>query len=234
MPANIGAFQLGHMSHRQLANYECVMNRLLFAASLLLLISPLPAMGATITRFVEINNGAFNDAGLAGFRTYAMRVESDTDWTNADIRIDLTSGTFNHIESSGFAGGPEAAPQSLGDTAVFDPSPVGDITGGPGANLAVPHTESATSFSASWFNTTPDDIGTFDIAMITLSKDANGTLLFRTISGALVEEGGFTIGSRPITPNIINGCIGRCIPEPSTATLLLICCVLPAVARRRR
>jgi len=163
-----------------------------------------------------------------------MRVEADTDWTNSDMTIELTSGSMNRIESAGFAGGPEAGPQGLGDTAVFSPvSSLGDITGGAGANTAVDHTETPNTFSASWFNTATDDIGTFDIAMITLSDDANGSLRFRTISGAEVEEGRFTVGSQPVN-FIRNGCIGPCIPEPSTATLLLTCCVLPAVARPRR
>jgi len=169
------------------------MNRLLFAALLLMLISPLSALGGTCTRFVEVKTGTFNDASLSGFTTYAMRVEADTDWTNADMTIELTSGSMNHIEIAAFAGGPEANPQGFGDTAVFSPLfAVGDIAGSPGTNAAVAHTEGAQDFEASWFNTATDDVGVFDIAMITISNDADGALIFRTISGSIVEEGSFT------------------------------------------
>ena len=174
------------------------MYRLLFTASLLLLIFPLSALGATSTEFVKVETDKFDDADLVGVDTYAMRVTADTDWTNSDMTIELTIGSMNHIESGGFAGGPEAAPQGLGDTAVFSPvTSLGDITSGAGANTAVDHTETPTTFAASWFDVVTDDIGIFDIAMITISNDANGELRFRTISGRLVEEGGFTIGTSP-------------------------------------
>jgi len=46
------------------------MNRLLFAAFLLLLISPLSAFAGTTTRFFEVTTGTFNDAALTGFRIF--------------------------------------------------------------------------------------------------------------------------------------------------------------------
>ena len=200
-------------------------------ALLIVLGTSASAFAATTTTFVEEDAATFADAALTGFTTWAMRVDADTDWTNADMRINLTAGTMNHIESSGFGGGPESNPQGLGDTAVFNPSPVGDITGGPGANTAVDHTESATEFSASWFDTDTDDTGTFDIAMVTISNDTNGTLLFRTISGSDVEEGGFTIGSTPIF-RVINGRID--VPEPTTLALAALGMIGLCGAARRR
>ena len=105
------------------------MNRLLYAALLLLLISPLSAMGGTTTEFREIQNGKFDDPGLAGFRTYAMRVTADTDWTNADLRIELTNGTLNHVAPA-FLGSPNGV-NGFGDTAGLGSTLVlGDITGG--------------------------------------------------------------------------------------------------------
>ena len=193
---------------------------------------PMFAQAGTLTDFVKVETGIFDDASMAATQsTWAMRVVADTDWTNSDMVISLSSGSMIHIPSTGFGGGPESNPQGLGDTAVFNPSPVGDITGGPGANTAVDHTESATEFSASWFNTDTDDTGTFDIAMVTISNDANGTLLFRTISGSDVEEGGFTIGSTPIF-RVINGRID--VPEPTTLALAALGMIGLCGAARRR
>ncbi|MEO2049294.1 MAG: hypothetical protein ABGX16_22280 [Pirellulales bacterium] len=56
------------------------------------------AHAASITEFIPITTGLFDDSDLMGFTTYAMRVTTDeTDWTNADLSIDLSSGTLNHI-----------------------------------------------------------------------------------------------------------------------------------------
>ena len=191
------------------------------------------AQAGTITDFVQVNTDQMNDPALAGFTTWAMRVEADTDWTNADIDINLSSGQLNHLEAGGFPGGPTPGPAGLGDTALFDPiTDLGNLFGGfSGPNLAAGWVETPTEFAGAWFNTPTNDMGTFDIAMITISSDANGELLFRTISGSLVEEGGFGIEGGAVF-TIANGAIVR-VPEPTTLVLagLSLCGVL---ALRRR
>ncbi len=194
----------------------------LFFALLIVLGSSVAATAGTMTDFVLVSNGGFDDAG-DGFNTYAMRVTADTDWTNADMSIALTGGSLKHIEGAAPFGGTAPTPgvAGLGDTAVFGPTTqLGDglAAGANAPQLAADHEESATAFKANWFNTSTDDIGEFDIAMITVSTDANGEILFRTIAGTEVEEGGFTIGAAP-TWEVRDGAIVPTIPEPTTMAL---------------
>ncbi len=199
---------------------------------------PVFAHAGTSTNFVLTENNAFGADG-DGFNTFAMRVNADTDWTNADIEISLDTGTLNHIEGPAAFGGtaPTAGVNGLGDTAVFGPSPVGSGTDAAGnlPQLATDFSEGPQSFAANWFNTSTDDIGEFDIAMISVSDDANGEIRFRTISGAEVEEGGFTVvGGIRANPTwlVRNGNI-ELVPEPGTIALVSLALVGIAAGRRR-
>ena len=198
----------------------------LFLAVLIALSTSLTAMaGVPSTQFVQINTGTFDNAGLAGFSTWAMRVTADTDWTNADLDIELTSGTMNHIAPA-FLGNPEGT-GGFGDTAGLAPTVVnGDLTGGfNGTYSNAQHSESTTEFLSKWFTTNTDDIGTFDVAMITISDDANGALRFRTLSGADADASTWD-PKDPVTGNraggipfiaITNGIIG--VPEPTSLVM---------------
>ncbi len=192
----------------------------------------------TTTEFVPVQSGKFDEAGLEGFTTFAMRVTATTDWTNADLKVQLTSGTLRQLEGPAPFGGTAkiAGPAGFGDTAVFGPNSSDDdlVSGLLYPQLAVDHVETDTEFAASWFNTSTDDIGTFDIAMITLSDDATGTIVFRTIAGTHVEEGGFTRGAS-VTFEVRDGQIVglvSAIPEPS-AILLFSLGILPLLVSRK-
>ena len=211
------------------------MTRLIFTL-LLLSFMPLTAMAGTVTQFDRVQNGVFDKATLVGFNTYAMRVTADTDWTNSDMEIDLSKGTFNHISTVPPFGGMASIPgvTGIGDTAVFGPTKElgsGFHAVGNPPQLATDHSESPTSFIASWFNTATDDIGVFDIGMITISDDAEGELRFRTISGREVEEGGYTLGTAP-TWTIRRGAIVR-VPEPGSGGVVALSALFCLGGRRR-
>ena len=208
----------------------------LFFALLIVLGTSVAATAGTMTEFVLVQNDAF-DSAADGFNTYAMRVTADTDWTNADMTITLDSGTLNQVEAAVPLGGTGPVPgvAAFGDTAVFGPTT--DLASGAAAagnppQLAADHEESATAFKANWFNTATDNIGTFDIAMISVSSDANGELRFRTIAGSDVEEGGFTIGADP-TWVVRNGAI-ELVPEPTTLALAGLALAGVLTTSRRR
>ena len=201
---------------------------------------PVFAHAGTSTDFPQVMNDNF-DAAADGFNTFAMRVTADTDWTNSDLSINLDSGTLNHIEAATPIGGtgPVAGVAGFGDTAVFGPTTdLGNAVAaiGNSPQLATDYSESATAFTANWFNTATDDIGTFDIGMISLSQDANGEIRFRTISGSEVEEGGFTVvnGVQAAPTWLIrNGAVVP-VPEPGTIALAGLALVGLCASSRRR
>ena len=115
---------------------------------------------------------------------------------------------------------------------MFDPNTsLGDIGGGfSGPNLPAGWVENETIFSGSWFNTDTNDIGVFDVAMLTISSNANGTVRWRSISGADAEDHG--IGAGSVGVPIINGMVG--IPEPTSIALAGLGLVGLWGTRRRR
>ncbi len=214
------------------------MDRRGFFALLALLAMGNGALAGTTTEFVQVANNLFDDAELAGFTTWAMRVTADTDWTNADLDVSLVTGTFHHVEPSVW-GNPRVV-NGLGDTAGMAPTNTpGNLYDGFNgtASFVGDYTETATEYRASWFSTRTDDLGTFDIAMITLSDDANGDLRFRTIAGGAVEEGGYTAGTDPVW-FIDGGRICTCphpvlfLPQPASLCLALLGGVLSATLGR--
>lgn len=202
------------------------MNKM-FLALVLVLLNPLVSLAGSVTEFVHINSGAFDNSS-DGYCTFAIRITTDTDWTNTDLRIDLSQGSMIHFQNIPPFGPPTDAPGPqdpfIGDTAVWSPiAPVGDFNiAFPGAtNIANPiYSESPTFWDVSWFNTDTNDIGTFDIGMITLSSDAYGTISYRTVTGAEVEDGGYGAGTSDRF-SINNGGVGfGCVPEPGSLALL--------------
>lgn len=221
-------------------------------AVLILAALPLTVNAGSNTEFPLITNGVF-DHSTDGNNTFAIRIETTTDWTNSDIRIKLNSGEMNHFctfcsaaflreggPSALFGPGyrsPEITNPYIGDSAVWSPIPAtSDFTQyfPNGTNITNPYydnrNENRIFWDVSWFNTNTGDIGTFDIGMITLSPDANGKLAYRTTTDGAVEDGGYGPAKNRFT--IINGRI--VIPEPGSLALISIGVVSLLGPRRRR
>jgi len=168
---------------------------------------------------------------IPGFTTWALEIETDTDWLLGELEVNLSSGSLNQIESGGFGGGPEPIFQNLGDSGVFDPSPsFGEVGDNLGSSISdqPAFEESPTSLSVGWFNTRSTDIGVFSIATLTLSDDANGIISGRVITNAAGND----TSAEAINFLVVNGAI-TVIPEPSTIMLAGLG-LIGFISRRRR
>jgi len=162
---------------------------------------PIPGVVLPARNSVEIvQEPRYADPSFEGFSTFAMRVDSLFDWGAARLEIDLESGQMRHADQFG----PIADSFELSDTGIFGPTEViGDLSTRQSQIQIFEFTESPQFFSASWLNQSNVDLGMFDIATITLSNDANGTLTFES-----------TYANREIITETLRIVNGRIVPEP--------------------
>ncbi len=184
----------------------------------------------TLVGLVPVDNSAA--PSLAGYRTYDLVVNTTSDWTAAAMLLELTQGDiFQHVNGDANGLPPiEVVISILGDESLrydtFVTNPDGTdlgsgvgIAGGAGDVGGNGFTFSTTELDVTWFSPGSDtnDIGDSKIARITLSNDAQGTLLL-----AITEAG---------TPNLERFEI-TIVPEPATLGLFSLAGL--AMLRRRR
>lgn len=158
---------------------------------------------------------------LDGFVTNDLTLNTTSDWTIASLQIDLTSGSiyqdaFGNSHNAASPAISAAFPSVVFDTYVSDPHG-GTSTAGPAictgglfdmCGLKF-DTESIDLF---WSGPSADaaDTGTFSIARVTLSPDANGSA---TVTFKVAAENN-AIGTDFLIQN------GQIVPEPVSFALL--------------
>ena len=186
------------------------------------------ANAAVSTYFTDMGT---HSAGGADYRVWDMMTEVTTDWTNARLDLILTSGTLYQHPVSEFGSDVEGNPAAIGmypdvewDTYVASPI---DWTTAPALADDPPYM-SDTSITASWFDSIVGVGGTYRIARISLSTDAQGTLTGKVYD---VETQGVGVVIDVARFGLVKD--GEIIPEPATLMLLAIGGI-GALLRKRR
>ena len=163
------------------------------------------------TAFVPIDE---LDVGGTIYYAWEMWVTTDTDWTNAHLHILLTQGSLVYDAPPGFClAAPELCPPPL--TRVMPP------------NLVGPAVATDTEFRASWFTTVNDGSGTYTVAQIVMTHDAEGSLSGKVYD---VETAGMGVAIGPEYSVIQSGMI----PEPAVLGLLAFGGLILLRHKRRR
>ena len=120
----------------------------------------------------EIDNAALLD----GYTTYDLNVTTDTDWNSAAMLLQLNAGSLYQHELGAAAGPADQAMIDLVPALAFDTYVTGYVIGGAGDLGGTGMAFTNDRLDVTWYNVTPDDVGTFPIARLTLSDDADGSM----------------------------------------------------------
>jgi hypothetical protein len=172
-----------------------------------------------------VNNPNSQPTGLTnldGYQSWDLTLDTTADWTAAELLIELSAGSiFQEGEGFGANGVTLGQPNPVGfiplpssefDTYIFDPHGGAAIAGAAGDVGGDVQQFDTAELDISWNSAGADtaDTGTFTIARITLSGDAQGILaLAFTVAGvesAIVQEFHFVDGT--------------VVPEPASLALL--------------
>jgi hypothetical protein len=198
-------------------------------------------------------NAIIDDPALAGrvFNALTVSVPAGADWLNADIRIDLTTGTvYNAFSNPDVDTEADPVPALFGapgsrqgafDTFVNSkPGTNGRVRaatllgkinadGSAGALPALGLSGSHSSVvGAAYGNLVSAEDGTFQIGQFVLSGDATGTFFSRTYA---TDDAGLPGGFRVFQGNIVGGVM---VPEPTSLAGLLAVGGGLLLRRRRR
>ncbi len=147
------------------------------------------------------------------YTVYEMRVTPLTDWTNARLELTLESGTLYQETTFGSDTEPDPALFPLEENLRYD-TYAAVAAGLPAlAAFAGEKTIDETHFNASWFDTYNSGAGTFKIAQLSISSDAQGDIWARVfdanpgnpdaistiISGLSISGGQITPGTTVLT-----------------------------------
>ena len=156
------------------------------------------------------------------YNVWDMMVDTDTDWTNSRLDISLSSGAmYQHAFGGNNAPTPAlvaAFPELAFDTFATVPNGL-DVT------FAGAITMDATTLAASWADTATGDSGQWQVARITLTQDAAGTVTGKSYD---VESAGVGIDFSADWDIVA----GEFVPEPATLSVLALGAL--AMLRRRR
>ncbi len=150
-----------------------------------------------VASFVEVDNST----SLSGYKTYDLVVNSETDWTDASLQLDLTQGEI-YQDAAGTVLAPNPTTfQSFAslrfDTFVTANLRTTSIAGDGDSDSSEEERFDSNALNITWSGPAENDTGTLVLGRITLSDDAVGRLNLRINSedNEFTDAGYFSFGN---------------------------------------